>query len=322
MEQNIKQTPKYAFYYMLSLVALIFLALSSGVAIFQIINKNIVDILENFQTGYSSELIKFAISALFISAPVYYLSMRAISKSLFSGAMDKDSAVRRWLTYFILFVASVVMLGWLIGILNSFLNGDLTSKFILKALTALLISASIFYFYFYDIKRAEVVNVKNKVITIYFYSSLVFVIAVLVSAFMFVESPTETRNIKYDIATLQNFSQIENALNIYYDENKKLPENLDKLVGWSKASFLTDKILTDKITNKKYEYRIKGKNNYELCADFKTSNKDKGTNMDYNYIDELWLHDKGYQCLEKKIAVEEAKIPATEKETAKPTIKK
>jgi hypothetical protein len=93
---------KFAFFYMLSLVALIFMALSTGMIIFQIINKNIPDILNIYQGTFSSETLKFAISALIISAPIFYVCMRQIFANLKSGDLEKDSGIRKWLTYFIL----------------------------------------------------------------------------------------------------------------------------------------------------------------------------------------------------------------------------
>jgi len=62
---------------------------------------------------------------------------------------EKESGIRKWLTYFILLVSAVVMIGWLIGTISSFLNGELSLKFILKSLTSILISALIFSFYLY-----------------------------------------------------------------------------------------------------------------------------------------------------------------------------
>ena len=58
-------SPKFAFWYLLSLVALVFVAFSVGASIFQLINKYIPDIAEqNYQFRVSMELLKFAISAL------------------------------------------------------------------------------------------------------------------------------------------------------------------------------------------------------------------------------------------------------------------
>ncbi|MBU4257038.1 hypothetical protein KKC04_01345, partial [Patescibacteria group bacterium] len=260
---------KFAFFYMLSLVALVFMALAGGMIIFQIINKKIVDVLSQYSVSFSPDQLKFAISAIIIAAPIYYLTMRQIFKNLYSGALSKDSGIRKWLTYFILFVASVVMLGWLIAVINNFLDGELTIKFILKAMTAIVIAAAIFTFYFYDIKREEPAGKKDKVIRIYFYCSLAAVAAVFVASLFFVESPTETRNRKYDNAILDNFQKIDGALNTYYQDYEKLPADLEELK--TEFTYITDKDLENPATKEKFEYKIINENTYELCVAFITS---------------------------------------------------
>jgi len=290
---------KFAFFYMLSLVALVFMGLSAGMIIFQIINKYILDVLNQYQGRFSPEQLKFAISAIIISTPIYYITTKQIHKSLFSGLLSKDSGIRKWLTYFILLVTSVIMIGWLIAVVNNFLDGELTTKIVLKAITAIAISAVVFSFYLYDIKREEVLEKKDKVVKIYFYASLVVVVAVFVASLFIVESPTETRNRKIDQNILENFSQIESAANEYYNENKKLPESLDKIR--EEYRYVLEENVTDPITKEKYEYRIVDEKIFEICANFRTSNKDYEDNRYKNYLDEQWLHDSGYQCLKGKV---------------------
>lgn len=289
---------KYAFFYMLSLVALIFMALSSGMIIFQIINKNIIDIIDQYRGRYSPELLKFAISALIISAPIYYITVRQIFKSLASGALEKNSGIRKWLTYFILFISSVVMLGWLIGTINSFLGGDLTSKFILKSITSIGIAAIIFTFYFYDIRREEVDNKKNNIIRIYLYGSIALVMAVFVASLFFVESPRETRDRKYDNAVLEKFERIDGAINTYYYDNSKLPENLEILIG--EFTYIRSEDLNNPVNKESFGYRIVDDNTYELCSIFRTSNKNDDI-IRYNIYKDRWPHDIGEQCLSQKV---------------------
>lgn len=295
---NSNNSAKYAFFYMLSLVALIFMSLSAGMIIFQIINKNIIDVINQFRGRYSPDQLKFAISALIISTPIFYLTAHQIYKNLFSGALEKDSGIRKWLTYFILFVSSVVMIGWLIATINSFLDGELTMKFILKSVTAIGIAAAIFSFYLYDIKREQVAGKKDKTIQMYFYSSLAVVIAVFTASLFFVESPTETRNRKLDNAVLENFNDIDRALETYYNDNETIPEDLEVLK--SEFSYITDKDLEDPVSKEKYEYKKVSDNTYELCATFRTSNKDDEEDR-YKPYEEQWPHDIGHQCLKQKV---------------------
>ncbi|PIT93665.1 hypothetical protein COU00_03075, partial [Candidatus Falkowbacteria bacterium CG10_big_fil_rev_8_21_14_0_10_43_11] len=89
---------KFAFFYLLSLVSLGFLAVSVGIVIFQIINKNIIDVVEEWRMRYDLGALRFAMSAIIVAAPVYYFSALQINKNLFTGHLDKEAGVRRWLT--------------------------------------------------------------------------------------------------------------------------------------------------------------------------------------------------------------------------------
>jgi len=298
-----KQNAKFAFFYLLSLVALVFTALATGMVIFQIINKGIVDELTLVPGGFSQEALKFAISAIIIAAPIYFVMMWLINKNILSGKLDRESGARKWLTYFILLISAVVMIGWLIGTMNSFLNGELTFKFILKSLTAILISALIFSYYLYDIRRKEV-DKNNNIIRTYYYGAMAIVLVALIASFFFIDSPLKVRLQKYDQGIINKFSQIDSAINAYYGENGKLPINLDALLEGSPsiAYSLIESDITDPATNQKFEFKVVSEDTYELCTNFKTENKSRANDIS-QYVDTRWLHDAGYQCLKQRISV-------------------
>ncbi len=303
METNINAA-KYAFFYLLSLVALVFMAMATGMVIFQIINKLIPDVPGFFQGSFSDSQLKYALSQLIISAPIFFLTMRQIHRYLFSGELTRNSAIRKWLTYLMLFVSSLVLIGWLIGTLNSFMQGELTAKFALKAITALGISGTVFSYFLYDIKRTEIKDKHDKVISIYFYSALVMVIVTFAGALFVVESPTETRDRKLDAMVIDNFNQIDMAIRTFYTENKKLPESLDTLQA--EFSYLRDKDLKNPVTSELYEYKISGDKEYELCATFRISNLESESH-DY-YQDKRWLHEAGEVCLKQTVHANDDEI--------------
>ena len=291
---------KFAFFYILSLASLFFVALSSGMIIFQVINKSIVDILREYSGRYSSSQLKFAISAIIVSTPIFYITIRQIQKSLFSGELKSDSGIRKWLTYFVLLVSSMIMTGWSIGIINSFLEGELTLKFILKAITAIGIATAIFTFYFYDIRRDNVSGKRDKIVRTYGYTSLFMIIVIFVLGIFFVESPKEARDRRIDGKILQNFNKIDNTVFTFYGDHKKLPENLNELIADS--SVLSGKDIKNIVTNNVFDYNIKKYDTYELCTVFLTSNKDEEGG--FNGHRSHWQHESGYQCLKQKVRVQ------------------
>lgn len=290
---NMNNNAKYAFYYLLSLVALIFTAISVGMIAFGIINQTVADAL-TLRNGVSDEL-KFAISAIFIAAPIFFVMQYFINKGLRNGELDKESGVRRWLTYFILFVSSVTMLGVFIGVLNNFLAGEFTISFILKAISMLVISATVFSFYFYDIKRANVTD-KSLAMKIFFYASLAVVVIAFVASWFFIESPTLTRAKRLDQNLVNNMTSLENAVNSYNDKYKKLPDSLDQ-IKTDREIYLDARSLVDPETNAPISYHKKTETTFEFCATFRTDNKNVDPLKDPSYSDPSKLHMAGYQCI-------------------------
>ncbi|MBI4215241.1 MAG: hypothetical protein HY602_00770 [Parcubacteria group bacterium] len=298
----------YAFFYLLSLVSLVVTAVSVGSIVFQMINKWIIDVGIPYSGIFQPDSLKMSIAAIIIAAPVYYFTTYKILKSLYDGQLPADSGIRRWLSYFILFISSVIVLGYLIGVLYNFLDGELTLKFFLKALTAILISGSVFGYYLYDVKRKNVVGVKDKVIRILFIYSLVLAIGSLVAAFLLVESPQETRNKRIDQETLSKLQRIENEIMNYFRDNKKLPETLETI------KYLEEDALYHPKTREKFEYHVLTEKQFELCAVFKTASTDEHAKTPYyprpvydGYGYNQWDHPEGRYCFKREVIVKSDK---------------
>ena len=300
---NNKYDAKYVFYYLLSLEALVFTAFSVGMVIFSIINKTIPDALNNYYGDVDGAL-KFAISALFIAAPIFYFVSSLITKGLRKGELEKESALRRWLTYFILLVSSLIILGVFISVINSFLSGELTSRFVLKALSVFVLSALPFAYYYYDIKRPNPEE-PNKIVKIFFFGTMALVLIAFIAAWFFVESPKTARARLLDQKLMQNISNIEGTINTYYDRYKKLPENLELLAGDSTLYF-EKKSLLDPETGAKIVYEIKSGRDYALCATFRLSTIKDDKTIDNSYVNGSIgrEHEAGYQCLKSSVSVD------------------
>lgn len=290
-------SPKFSFYYLLSLVGLIFMTLSSGMILFQLINKFVPDTLVPGSSVDMSAL-KFAISAIIIAAPLYYILSWQILKSLVSGELDPDSAIRRWLHYFVMLVTAVVVFGWFVSTVLDFFNGDLSLKIGLKSLAAILIAGSVFSYYFYSVRSNEAFNQKGRAIKIYFYSSMIFVIALFVASLFIVDSPAKTRKLRQDSAIISNLFSVKSQIDFYYQANSKLPTDLNSLLG--DVYHLQPETIQNIVTKKNFDYKVISKDTYELCTDFQFSNKAVDNNYNYSYGKEEWPHDAGYQCIKQK----------------------
>jgi len=294
MAREANNTAKFAFLYLLSLVSLIFTSTSVGMVIFQVINKFIIDPIHT--EAFDQGSLKFAVAALIIASPIYFLTVRYINRSLESAHLELQAAVRRWLTYLILFIVSVVMIGWLIGTISSYMNGDLTAKFGLKALASLLIAGTIGGYYWFDIRR-EKAEAKDKTVLWYAYSSMVVVAIALVLAIIYAGSPTEARDRRTDELLLNRFDNIDGAINSYYMENNKMPADLNVLI--TEKRIVDEKQLADPVTGVPIGYKPGKDKLYELCATFKLSNAQDNQNI---YYISRWQHGVGYQCLTQRLS--------------------
>lgn len=284
---------KFTFIYMLSLVALVFAAVSSGMILFQLINKYISD---PASSAFSQEPVKFAIAAILVAAPLYYWTVHFLNKSLVSGVLEKTAPSRRWLTYLILFVAAVIVLGWLIGTLNVLLSGELTTRFVLKLLTVIVLAGLAFSYYYWDSRRE--IKASDQMNKVFLAASLVVVVVSFSLAWLVIDSPKVSRARRMDQNIVNELSQIDSAISNYYNINNKLPANLKELVD--NRSLLQGSLTDDQ--GNAYEYQITGDKTYKICADFLEETQTIGKGAIYDYpIDPRWQHGAGYQCLEQTV---------------------
>ncbi len=240
---------KYTFYYLLSLVALLFVAISAGIILFNIVDNFFPDTLRSYSNMAS---LRFAISSLIVASPVYFLMLNLINKGIKNNELSKESTIRKWLSYLILFISSIVILSSLISILNNFLSGELTIRFALQVLSVFIIALLIFLYYLYDIKNF------NDKIRIFKYISFSFLIILIISSFLLIESPQKARMRKVDQQTMIDINTLESLINNYYVTNSNLPDNLEEL-DFNRLTISN---------NIEIEYNKIDDTNFELCADF------------------------------------------------------
>ena len=297
--------PKYAFYYILSLVALIFVAISSAIIVFQIIDKSVFDVLAYYGSYSNQSALRFGISALLISAPIFFLCVNLINNGLKKGEIDKESPLRNWLTYFILAVSAVVILGSLVGIINAFLSGEMTLKSILQLITVIIIASLVFSFYLYDIRRNKI-SKKDKAMKIFFFSSVSLVVIIFVSAWFFVESPKMARERKIDEKVMNNIHSLESYINSYYEKEEKLPEDLSEVNSVAEVVNF-NQFLINPVSGEKIEYKKMGERDFELCANFRTDSYESERNEVYPIYagDGSKVYVKGWNCFKGNLWAEE-----------------
>lgn len=307
---NNKTTPKDFFLHLGATITLYIVAVALMNLFFASINYAFPDALANY---FSSNSIVWPTSMLIILTPTLYVLEWLIKKSLVNFPEKKELWIRRWRIYLTLFLAGAVILGDLIYLLNTFLNGEITSRFVYKVLVVLAVSAVIFAYYLLERKADEGRKfLWQKILAII---GIVLVVGAIVCGFLIVGSPAKQRALRFDQQRVNDLTNIQWQITNYYQSKGKLPASLDDL----NDSISGYKAALDPQTNQPYEYNPKeyssvAPNAFELCATFTYSSQDlqgRGGYNGYNYDTiaipapggkvDSWNHSAGHYCFQRSI---------------------
>ncbi|MHA6262823.1 DUF5671 domain-containing protein [Arenibacterium sp. CAU 1754] len=139
------------FVYALTFGALIFAA-SYLVVLFH----QLIDIMFEDSPGHwQRNNMRWAMSVLIVSAPLYlWLTLRERAKLAVDPALYRSS-IRKWMIYLALLAAAATLLGDLVYVIYTFLKGDVTAQFLLKALAVAVVAGGIFLYYLSDIRKGD-----------------------------------------------------------------------------------------------------------------------------------------------------------------------
>ncbi|MEK7648889.1 MAG: DUF5671 domain-containing protein [Patescibacteria group bacterium] len=154
-ENNIQRaTPKDFFLNLLAIVTLYMSAASFLTIVFQIINISLPEIFEKSTMMYSgnTQALRFALASIIIVFPVYLAAMAYLFRINTKTPQKWRLGIRKWLIWFTLFAASLIIIGDLVALVNDLLSGETTLRFVLKALSILFVMASIFVYYLWDLR--------------------------------------------------------------------------------------------------------------------------------------------------------------------------
>lgn len=279
-------------------------ATAAGFLYFQVINKYFPDVLSltynNYQiSSFNRSVINYSIASLIVGFPIYLWALWFWFRSfnqLTNGLQKMESKLSKWLTYIILFIASGTIIGDLITVIYNFLQGEYGARFLLKALTILVIAGFVFGFYFFERKK---IQYKKEVSTGYFItfsvlSGLVIIIAIVLG-FIAGGTPGQARLRNFDLQRVNDLEQISSCISNFAYDNGRLPASFDELKTNARYSYCAGRT-SDMETGKDYEYRIISEKEYELCAEFSLSGSIEFQSRVYS-PPSLWEnHDQGRVC--------------------------
>ena len=287
---NQKSTPRDVFLYLLGLITLVVSTISFGALVYQYIDLRFPDVLQygSMMPSVNYGLIRMALSALVVVFPVFFWVTRTLHKDVVTEPAKRDLRVRRWLLYFTVFVAALVMIGDLITLIQSFLNGDLTTSFILKVITIFFIAGSTLFYYLSEL-RDRVYPRKA------FQMVIVGVVVLSLGyGFYLAGSPQSQRLVRFDDSKTNNLQMIQDRLVYYWQQKGSLPTALaglnDPISGFT--------VPVDSQNNQPFEYKLTGARAFQLCALFNVDNTSVATTPVYG---SNWQHGVGRVCFDRTI---------------------
>lgn len=149
-----KTSPKDVFLHLLSIITLYISAGSFLVLLFQYINYFFPDPLSGYYRGeayFSFTAMRWSIAALIVIYPVHFWLMWILKRSYASVPLRRNLKIRKWLIYFTLFAAGLILMGDLVTLIFNLLNGELTIRFFVKFLSILLVAGTVFGYYLREV---------------------------------------------------------------------------------------------------------------------------------------------------------------------------
>jgi hypothetical protein len=92
---------------------------------------------------YARNTLRFSIATLVVTVPLFVAVSAFMRRDAAGTAAARETAVRRWMAYLSLLLASSCLIGNLIGVIYTLLSGDLTLRFCLKAGTIAVVAGAV-----------------------------------------------------------------------------------------------------------------------------------------------------------------------------------
>ncbi|MBI5755027.1 hypothetical protein HZA41_02305 [Candidatus Peregrinibacteria bacterium] len=305
---SLKTSPRDVFLYLLAIITLYISIWRFIALIFEYIHAFFPDEV-SWHFTQSSEEIRASMAALIVGFPVYLGITWFLRKDIISHPEKREFWARKWLLHLTLFFAAITIIVDLIILVNNFLNGELTVRFLLKVLTVLIVSATVFGYYFWDLKRDTLPTSKPSKMLAGIISAVVF--GSIIAGFFIIGSPATQRKMRFDEMRVNALQSVQWEIINFWQGKSRLPDSLSELKN-DISGFVPP---TDPETRVSYEYTIKGALEFELCADFSLSSmkNDTSGNADFApmptmiskpmgmYGQENWTHSSGRQCFTRMI---------------------
>jgi hypothetical protein len=308
------------FVYLLTIVTLSLSIYALGDLLIRLVEKLIPDMALGNTYRNSAKSTHWFISQLIVALPFYLYLARWTAKDVFSHPEKRDTLVRKLMIYTILYITASVAIGDFIYLLFSFLNGDLTIHFVLKASVILVLSLGVFGYYFVEIRHDdEELSSSNKSKKALFpkflgVSFIALSLMAIIGGLFVTGGPAYQRLVNLDEKRLTNLSHVADSIEQYHRKQKQIPIDLNALQQYMTTDMEQSRYLRalqDPETGNFYTYDVKADKAFELCATFATDSTKLSDGerfrpyTKYGYVHSGAFsqgeHPKGHHCYTFKI---------------------
>jgi hypothetical protein len=256
----------------------------------------------SWEAESASQSVRLSIAMLVVFFPTYLYLTRKVNLQRRESGSDAYTGLTKWLVYLSLLVGGGVLLGDMVAILLAFLNGELTSRFILKALFLLVLVGSAFYYYLKDARGYW--NTREKASIMFGAGMALVVVASIIVGLMNIESPAVVREVKLDNAQITDLQQIQWRI------QDKLAVSSTTLPSTLEEIYVEFEAPTAPEGREAYSYELT-ETGFKLCATFAGESSDinqsypnygyeKGMYMTIVNPDD-WAHKAGRYCFERVV---------------------
>jgi hypothetical protein len=297
-----KVTPKDFFLWAGAMVAAYGSVIAFITLLFQYINHAYPDPLsygyEVFTTPYSGPM-RFAMASLIVLVPVAVLLMRLIRRDIAKERSKADLWVRRWALVLTIFVAGAAVVGDLITLVNYFLGGDLTTRFLLKVIVLLLVAGAAFMHFFADLRGYWMKHMDRARMVAWGVAAVV--VLTILAGFVIMGSPAQVRLYRFDEQKVSDLQTIQWEIVNYWQQKQMLPNTFaeleDPLKGWTAPQDPQGQV---------YRYEKTGDMSFKICATFNAASSEaRGSETmpvrAYGTLEGNFDHDAGEVCFDRTI---------------------
>jgi len=237
------------------------------VLLFSIINLILPDAVENYyQVESNSSGVRLGIAMLIVFFPTYLILTRKINVIRRHEDNTTYLGLTKWLMYLSLLIGGGVILGDLVALILTFLEGELTMRFLLKAAVLFLVVGGAFYYYLQDARGFWLS--REKASKGYALGMTIVVGLSLITGFFYSETPAYIREVRLDEEQITNLQDIQFKIENFLEINgtSSLPATLEEFYNYFPVPAAPE-------DREAYSYEITS-TGFKLCATFSSDSTD------------------------------------------------